>query len=65
LSAFDAARAADPMIRRWAMMNALLELHLAGSDDAALGGDLAYQFGMQAKSLRPLATLREGPVKLG
>lgn len=47
------------------MMNALLELHLAGSDDAALGGDLAYQFGMQAKSLRPLATLREGPVKLG
>jgi len=46
VSTFDAARAADPMISRWAMMNALLDAHLAGSDDAALGGDLAYQYGM-------------------
>jgi hypothetical protein len=76
------------MITRWTLMNALLDAHLAGSDDAALGGDLAYQYGMngnlsgiatgaaqdvlgnsqfgtQAQSLRPLATLQEGPVKLG
>jgi hypothetical protein len=27
------------------MMNALLDAHLGGSDGAALGGDLAYQYG--------------------
>jgi hypothetical protein len=46
VSAFDAARAADAMITRWEVMNALLDAHLAGSDDTALGGDLAYQYGL-------------------
>ncbi|NWF86190.1 MAG: hypothetical protein HXY18_20460, partial [Bryobacteraceae bacterium] len=46
VNVFDAARAADPMITRWEVMNALLDAHLAGSDDAALGGDLAYQYGL-------------------
>jgi hypothetical protein len=27
-------------------MNELLDAHLGGSDDAALGGDLAYRYGM-------------------
>ncbi len=86
--AFDAARTADPLLTRWELMNALLDSHLAASDDAALGGDLAYQyglngtlagigtgaaqdvlgsaqFGVQAQQLRPLATLQEGPVRLG
>jgi Ca2+-binding RTX toxin-like protein/GH24 family phage-related lysozyme (muramidase) len=44
-SAFDAARAADPLLSRWALVDALLDAHLAASDDAALGGDLAYQYG--------------------
>lgn len=42
---FDAARAADPGITSWGMTNALLQYHLSGADDAALGGDLAYQYG--------------------
>jgi Ca2+-binding RTX toxin-like protein len=43
---FDAARAAQPTLGRWAMMNALLDAHLGGSDTAALGGDLAHQYGV-------------------
>jgi hypothetical protein len=45
VGAFDAARAANPMLSRWALTNALLNFHLGGSDTAALGGDLAYQYG--------------------
>ncbi len=43
--AFDTARAANPGLTRWAITNALTQFHLAGSDTAALGGDLAYQYG--------------------
>ncbi|HYS87701.1 MAG TPA: calcium-binding protein, partial [Bradyrhizobium sp.] len=46
VGAFDAARAADPGITSWALTNALAQYHLSGSDDAALGGDLAYQYGL-------------------
>jgi len=46
VGAFDAARAADPAITSWALANALAQYHLSGSDDAALGGDLAYQYGL-------------------
>jgi Ca2+-binding RTX toxin-like protein len=45
VSAFDTARAGDPGLTSWAVTNALLQYHLAGADDAALGGDLAYQYG--------------------
>jgi Ca2+-binding RTX toxin-like protein len=45
VSAFDAARAATPGLTSWEMTNALLAFHLAGADDAALGGDLAYWYG--------------------
>ena len=30
----------------WAVMNALLTEHLAGSDTEAMGGDLAYRYGL-------------------
>ena len=43
--AFDAARAANPGLTRWAIAEALTAFHLAGSDSEALGGDLAYQYG--------------------
>ena len=43
---FDEARAAAPHINRWEMMNALLDAHLGGSDTEALGGDLAYRYGL-------------------
>lgn len=45
--AYDAAREADCGLDRWKMMNKLLDTHLAGSDDAAIGGDLAYQYGLR------------------
>jgi Ca2+-binding RTX toxin-like protein len=42
---FDAALAQSPGLSSWAMTNALLQAHLAGSDEAAVGGDLAYWYG--------------------
>jgi len=30
----------------WALTNGLTQYHLSDSDDAALGGDLAYQYGV-------------------
>ncbi len=85
--AFDAARVANPGLTSWALTNALTSFQLAGSDSAAMGGDLAYQygkngtlagigmtsaqqvigdagFGTQAQTLRPLATIQEGAVRL-
>lgn len=44
---FDQARAADPLLTRWNLMNGLLDAHVSGSDTAALGGELAYQYGMR------------------
>ncbi len=46
VQAFDAARAADANITRWRVMDALLDAHLAASDAEALGGDLAYRYGL-------------------
>jgi hypothetical protein len=45
VGAFDAARTANPGLTSWALTNALADFQLAGSDSAALGGDLAYQYG--------------------
>jgi hypothetical protein len=45
VSQFDQALAQSPGLTSWAVTNALLQYHLAGSDDAALGGDLAYWYG--------------------
>ena len=46
VAAFDAARAANPSLTTWALTNALTAQYLNGSDTAALGGDLAYQYGL-------------------
>ncbi|MBS4099091.1 MAG: hypothetical protein KGZ83_19955 [Sulfuricella sp.] len=51
---FDAALVATPTLTSWSLSNALLDAHLAGSDSAALGGDLAYQYG-KAGSLGGIA----------
>jgi Ca2+-binding RTX toxin-like protein len=45
VGAFDTARAANTGLTSWALTNALTSFQLAGSDSAALGGDLAYQYG--------------------
>jgi Ca2+-binding RTX toxin-like protein len=82
-TAFDAAG----RVNGWALTNALLSAHLSGSDTAALGGDLAYQygkagslagigltpaqdvvnapqFGSSSQTLRTLAELQQGQIRL-
>ena len=44
VSAFDAAQNTNPGLSSWALSDALMQYHLSGSDDAALGGDLAYWY---------------------
>jgi Ca2+-binding RTX toxin-like protein len=46
VQAFDAAREANANLTRWQAMDTLLTAHLAASDAEALGGDLAYQYGL-------------------
>ena len=43
---FNAARTSNPSLSSWAVTNALLDAHLSSSNTAAVGGDLAYQYGM-------------------
>jgi hypothetical protein len=43
---FDAARVGKSWFWQWNVMDGLLDAHLAGSDTEALGGDLAYQYGL-------------------
>ena len=45
VGAFDAALAQNSTLSSWALTNALTSFQLAGADTAALGGDLAYQYG--------------------
>ena len=45
VSKFDQAKAATPALTSWSLTNALLDFHTADSDTAALGGELAYQYG--------------------
>ncbi len=53
---FDQARAASSSnANHWSVMNALLDAHLAGSDTEAIGGDLAYRFGLNG-TLSGIAT---------
>ena len=42
---FDSAYKQSPGLTSWAVTNALLMFHLGGSDDLAIGGDLAYWYG--------------------
>ncbi|QAU34865.1 calcium-binding protein [Janthinobacterium sp. 17J80-10] len=58
---FDQARAANSSLTSWALSSALLEFHLGGSDTAAIGGDLAYQYAksgnLAALSMTPAEAL--------
>jgi VCBS repeat-containing protein len=44
-NAFDQARGSSSTLMHWKATNSLLAAHLSGSDTAALGGDLAHQYG--------------------
>ena len=46
VDAFDEARRGKSWFWQWNVMEGLLDAHLAGSDTEALGGDLAYQYGL-------------------
>lgn len=46
VAAFDAARARNPRLTSWALSNGLAAQHWGGSDTAAMGGDLAYRYGL-------------------
>ena len=46
VSEFDTARNANTALTNWQMTNALAQFHLSGSNDAAVGGDLAYYYGI-------------------
>lgn len=46
VAAFDAASASGHGVSKWALTNALVQFQLGGSDNAALGGDMAYQYGV-------------------
>ncbi|MFZ5755551.1 MAG: VCBS domain-containing protein [Pseudomonadota bacterium] len=43
---YEQLRAGTPGLNRWALAGALTEFHLGGSDTAAIGGDLAYRYGL-------------------
>lgn len=57
VGAFDQARTANPRLTSWSLSTALLDFHLGGSDSAAIGGDLAYQYAttgnLSAMSMNP------------
>jgi Ca2+-binding RTX toxin-like protein len=44
VSRFDNAKAANPTLTSWSLSSALIDFHLASSDTAAIGGDLACQY---------------------
>jgi len=47
VEAFDSARRRNPGLSKWALTNGLTTFQLdASGDDAAMGGDLAYQYGV-------------------
>ncbi len=46
VTAFDAARARNASLTTWSLSNALAAQHWGGSDTAAMGGDLAYRYGL-------------------
>jgi hypothetical protein len=61
VSKFDKARTDNPALTSWAISSSLLSFYLTGSDAAAIGGDLAYQYAttgnLSGFSMMPAATL--------
>ena len=65
VNSFDQARTNTPGINAWRLTNSLLDAHLTGSDSAALGGDLAYQYGMSGNLSGYGIVAAEGTVSSG
>ena len=45
VGAFDTARSRNPGLSKWALTNGLASFDLGGSNNEALGGELAYTYG--------------------
>ena len=45
VGSFDQASAANPKLSQWSLMNGLLDAHLSSSNSAAIGGEMAYEYG--------------------
>ena len=64
VTTFDTARAANSSLTSWALSSSLLNFYLSGSDTAAIGGDLAYQYAKNGNlsniSLTPAQALLAG-----
>lgn len=56
---FDAARAANPKLSQWSLMNGLLDAHLSSSDSAALGGELATRYAAGGESAISLGVAQD------
>lgn len=56
VAAFDAARAATPSMQSWSMAWSMSQFSTGGSDSAAIGGDLAYQYALHG-SLSTLSAM--------
>ena len=61
---FDQARTANPGITSWQLSDALAQFHLSGSNNAALGGDLAYYYGVN-NGLTGISLSANNPFSLG
>jgi hypothetical protein len=65
VKAFDAAQHHGRGVSKWAVTNALAQFHLGGSDTAALGGDLAYQYGVNGTLAGIAVNAAQGQVGSG
>lgn len=59
VTAFDQARTANPALTSWSLSSSLLNFYLSGSDTAAIGGDLAYQYARNGN----LSNISAGPAQ--
>lgn len=66
VTAFDQARAKKPSTTSWALAGSLSSYHISGSDTAAIGGDLAYQYArngnLTSLSMTPTQSLLADPL---
>src|SRR4029078_2300956 len=62
VKAFGAAQHHGRGVSKWAVTNALAQFHLGGSDTAAVGGELAYQYGVDGELAGIAVNAVQGPV---
>lgn len=56
---FDAAKATNPKLSNWSLMNGLLDAHLESSDSTAIGGELATRYASGGETAISLGTAQD------